>query len=112
MIENKETLKKVIEWMGTGEVGCSSTCIAVYLTTGKVSKYPTTPSDPDDLLRCVKLLELVPELKTEFYKMGELDIKWKRLTDNWKELIALFESEGKNHYNSPKTYKYMKCLGL
>ena len=56
--------KKILNWFATGKVGVSSkamACAAAGLEQDK-TWFNNHPSDPDDLNRCLLLLEQVPEI--------------------------------------------------
>ena len=106
---------KVLKWFGNGRVGQSSKCMAVYLTTGEISCGGSYPHDPDDLNRCLLLLNEVPELREHLHKMAKVNSTWKNLVDNWDALESCFLNEvGLNwckHNRATITYKAMKEMG-
>lgn len=102
-------------WLAQGERGVSSEAIVRHITginVGSRRWFPDNPSDPDDLRRCILLLEAVPELRMGFDKLRAASPVWEKLVDNWDELVALFYEEvpNRNGY-APRTYKRMKELG-
>ncbi len=107
----KETMAKVIKWFSTGKTGMSSSFIASYLTTGVgIHAYPL---DPSDLNRCLMLLDDVPELKTEMYKLARTSDQWASLCNNWFKLESVFNKEvgkGWSHKDrsAVRTYKIMQ----
>lgn len=110
----KELMVKVLAWFANGRVGCSSSFMATYLTTGKGDG--SYPHDPDDLNRCLLLLEAVPELRDHLPKLAGVSKQWKELVENWDALEQSFLNEaGLNWCKSNRaaiTYKAMKHMGL
>jgi hypothetical protein len=70
------------------------------------------PSDPDDLNRCLLLLEKVPAIREKFSAISELSDVWARLIDRWEVIERSFLDEvGLNWTKSnraPQTYALMK----
>lgn len=104
---------KVLRWLASGEVGLSSKALALAgLGVDPSDRYDRVnyPHDPDDLMRCVKLLNLAPEIRyVAFPKLSELSPEWKGLISEWDELVALMWEECPTGRGSaPKTYERMK----
>ena len=112
--------KKLLTWLLTGEVGVSSKAIATIMAGLPVDdKFGTTPSDPDDFKRCLKLVNSIPEIRTRLNEMAQVSERWGKLVARWDEIESQFMAEvpewleGKGFWNSaPKTYKLMKDIGL
>ncbi len=51
------------------------------------------PHDPDDLLRCLKLLRDVPEFAPRMPEMAACSASWAALCEAWDELVALMSVE-------------------
>ena len=72
------------------------------------------PHDPDDLNRCRKLLELVPELRPRIGEMASFSPEWGRLVARWDELCALMDEEAPRWREgvgrTPRTYELMQNL--
>ena len=72
------------------------------------------PHDPDDLSRCRKLLEAVPELKPLLPRMAEASPVWAELVSRWDELCALMDAEAPQwrdgQGSAKKTYALMQEL--
>lgn len=112
----KDLMSKVLKWFATGRVGLSSKCMAVYLTTGEVDvRGGSYPHDPDDLNRCLLLLNEVPELREHLHKMSKVNKVWSNLVEDWDALESCFLNEvGLNWCKAkraPITYKAMKQMG-
>lgn len=108
----------LVLWLAGGERGISSDTIVMALTGLKMDRRFRAgyPSDPDDLRRCLLLLERVPALKGRFYEMQTVSPEWNGLTIYWAELTEMFEKEcpgwRKEGYvgRAPKTYAKMKAV--
>lgn len=109
-----ETQKQVIKWLATGSVGMSSKCMAMWLAFGEITERRSSPSDPDDLDRCLLLLEIAPGLRPLIPKMAEVSETWARLVARWNEMEQSHLAEvglGWTRCNSaPKTYKLMVSI--
>ncbi len=103
------------EWLLKGDRGISSETIFGAITGLVInsSKYP--PADPSDFYRCYKLINAVPEWKSELHKVAELSKTWKNVIDNWDKLSELLEEQiqwrDKGISASNGMYYFMKQLG-
>lgn len=112
--------KKLLEWLLTGETGISSKAIATVMAGLPVDdKWGTTPCDPSDFKRCLKLVNLIPETRPRLIEMRKVSERWSKLIDRWDELEAQFMAEvpewleDKGHEKrATKTYELMKDIGL
>lgn len=103
---------KILNWIGTGEVGASSTAMALAAVGAKNDgRYPF---DPDDFNRCLLLLEAVPEIRQNMDKVAAINAFWSRLIEHWDELEKCFIDEvglgwtkGKR---APKTYEILSDI--
>lgn len=84
---------KVLDWVLDGGVGLSSKCMAAHLTGRPCDG--SYPHDRDDLGRCIKLLEAIPELRDRLPKMSEVGRAWAAYVEHWDELEALYRQEGR-----------------
>lgn len=112
-------LELLREWVAFGERGASSAAIVQWLTGWPVciggceAAYPV---DPDDLVRCLMLLEHVPALRREFPRMAELSAEWAALVERWDHLAAILESEVPRWRERPRgatapgTYAVMRAI--
>lgn len=111
-----EVPSSVFNWMSRGERGTSSDTIVESLwklpLTGRWGK--SHPHDPDDLRRCLLLLQASPETAERFEEMALESPEWQRLMERWKELEAMFREEIPNihdcfGWSAPKTYAAMRA---
>lgn len=79
---------KTINWLATGSTGLSSKAMAFYLAFGQKTERGSYPHDPDDLDRCLRLLEAVPELRQYLPRMSEVSPHWAALLENWEAIEA------------------------
>jgi hypothetical protein len=88
--QSKDVKEKAMWWIANGHVGSSSKTMWNCLIGN--SNFPINhPYDPDDFSRCWKLLEAVPEWKTELQKLKPLSRQWSNLVDNWDKLTEFYE---------------------
>lgn len=105
--------QRAAAWMRDGEVGMSSRAIHDHML-GLTPKngYFDYPLDPDDLNRCIKLLELIPEWKPRMGEMACHGKDWAGLARHWEEISQCFLDEVGLDWckgsRAPKTYALMK----
>lgn len=102
--------KKIGAWLINGETGLSSKAMAaVALGVGSDGSHPY---DPDDLNRCLKLIDKIPEIKLHFDEIAQLSNTWRLMIAKWDELESLFISEVGFDWSkgdsAPKTYELMR----
>jgi len=100
--QSKDVKEKAMWWIENGETGSSSKTMWNCLIGNKDFAI-NHPYDPDDFSRCYKLLETVPEWKTELHKLKPLSKEWSNLVDNWSELEKMFLKHDKNMYEFMQT---------
>lgn len=107
---------KILQWYMTGEQGISSRNMTKAVLGEKMDYSNMTPSDPDDLNRCIKLVHMIPEIKEKFQEIAAFSDNWREVIDNWDMLEKSFIDEAGIDWckakRAPKTYKLMKELGL
>jgi hypothetical protein len=99
--QNQDTITKANWWIGNGQVGSSSKTMWNCLIGNKGFEI-NHPYDPDDFSRCYKLLQAVPEWKSELHKLKPLSKAWSNLVDNWDTLTEMYERNNRERW---KTYK-------
>jgi hypothetical protein len=107
------TETKVAHWFATGEVGTSSKTIASFLGLGiRRCRDFSHPHDPDDLDRCLQLLEAVPELRESLPRLAALSPEWAALVGRWDEIERSHLDEvglrWTKAHSAPKTYFLMR----
>lgn len=108
---DKTVEERAAKWLRDGQVGMSSRAIYCHMTGGEEKRW-SYPSDPDDLNRCLLLLDLIPEWKERMGEMATRGGAWTGLAVRWEELTTTFLDEvglGWSKANSaPKTFALMK----
>lgn len=99
--QSKDVQQKAMWWIANGETGMSSKTMWNCLIGHKDFRI-NHPYDPADFSRCYKLLQAVPEWKTELHKLKPLSKEWSNLVDNWDKLTEMYEL---NHKENWKNYK-------
>lgn len=102
---------RALEWMMSDDTGSSSEAISAHML-GLETEYASYPSDPAELGRCLRLLELIPEWKPRIKEMAIYGPGWAGQVEVWEDLYKTMEKEvgidwskGKK---APETYKAMK----
>lgn len=102
---NSSAKEKAIFWLANGHTGLSSKTMFNCLMGNKGFEI-NYPHDPDDFSRCYKLLECVPEWKSELYQLKTLSKVWSNLVDNWNKLTEMYEQ------NTKENWKNYKQIGM
>lgn len=106
--------ERATRWIVSDDTGSSSKAIWAHMmcapdSGGDRSRYP---SDPDDLGRCLRLLELIPEWAPRITEMAQYSPGWFGLISSWDEIAAMMAEEvGVNWHkgtSAPRTYRAMK----
>jgi hypothetical protein len=104
--------QRVANWIVNGRVGSSSKAIWLHMTGTPTEGEYSHPYDPDDLNRCLLLLDLIPEWKPRMSEMAVHSIAWAALAERWEEITACFLEEVGldwcNGNSAQKTYAMMK----
>lgn len=105
-------LTKVIAWFSGGDTGMSSKALAAHMTTGKCDG--SYPSDPADLGRCLRLLEMFSEWKPRIGEMAKYGGVWRAYADRWEDMaqsmrdeVGIDWSKGRS---AEKTYDLMRRI--
>lgn len=85
---------EILNWLANGEVGMSSKTIA-YKMAGIVynDSYGAHPLDPSDFKRCLKLVNMIPEIRPRLDEMRAVSKYWNALIENWDKLEKCFMDE-------------------
>ena len=84
----EDVARKIALWMSGNGVGNSSKAIAS-ATLGAVSTRDDYPRDGDDLGRCLRLIEMVPECRAGVDMLAAVSGPWKRLAAEWDTLAEM-----------------------
>ncbi len=112
-----ELSEEAQNWLATGDRGQSSNTLFGVMTGiplwGRWGK--DHPWDPDDFVRCEKLLRAVPEFRPRLQEMAAVSPVWARLVENWQHIVSLIEAEASGAFDghrgtAPEAYKLMKTL--
>lgn len=105
-------LRKVHDWLCTGERGASSETMAHVLYGHPKSWTPayTHPHDPGDFRRCLGFVKAVPESRARLNELRRLSPIWDRYVDRWDEMQRLLESGGSSGNAEPGLYKLMRQI--
>lgn len=105
--------QRAAKWLRDGQVGASSRSIHDHML-GLTPKrgYYDHPHDPDDLNRCLLLLDLIPEWKPRMGEMAQHGRQWSALAISWESITEMFLREAgldwEHHCKAPKTYALMR----
>lgn len=100
-------------WFAAGDTGISSETMALWLSArvGNDRWGRSTPSDPADLGRCLRLLEAIPEWKPRMVEMVECSPQWAHMMTYWDEIAASMADEvgidWSKAQSAPLTYDLM-----
>lgn len=106
----------LVEWLAGGPRGISSNSIVQHLVGLPACKGNGTshPHDPDDLDRCLKLLDAVPLLRVCLPYMSSCSPEWAALIARWDEVEASHLEEvglgWAKARSAPKTYDLMRVV--
>jgi len=103
---------RTLEWLANGKVGLSSKTMAMWLAFDILTREANYPHDPDDLDRCLLLLDRVPEMRAQLSRMALLGEVWKALVDRWDEIERTHLEEvglgWTKARSAPRTYELMR----
>ncbi len=108
-----DTNARLVAWLSSGDTGVSSHAIAAHMSGDDKPRLGWGyPSDPDDLGRCLRLLELFPEWKSRVGEMATRGPGWAGLAARWDEIAKSMADEvgiawEKGKF-APKTYHLMQ----
>ena len=81
------------EWLNSDDIGLSSKyMLTVLANIGYPSPNGDTPSDADDLGRCIRMVEAC-DLESEMHLLLDMGESWKIIAENWDELKSLYKNE-------------------
>ncbi len=88
----------LISWLSSGDSGISSLTIVSVLADIPFAVLaqrcrPGVPYDPDDLGRCMRLLDVKPEWRSRMSEVARRYPEWAGLVARWDDLSSLFWEE-------------------
>lgn len=107
----------LVEWLAGGRRGVSSNTMVQHLTgwpalDSRYDRKGDIPHDPDDLDRCLQLLEAVPLLRVMLPQMATHSPGWAALVEHWAEIEASHLDEVGLRWTkarrAPKTFALMR----
>lgn len=105
---------KVLQWQATGDVGVSSATmasIALGLDKPFYGIHFGAPHDPSDMLRCMKLLEAIPEIRDHFPAIAKRVPTFKGIIEQWDDLVEVMKRECVGErWRAPDAYNLIKKL--
>ncbi len=90
-ILNHTDVIKVAHWALSDDTGLSSEYIAKVFLNKTLPITVVTPSDADDLGRCVRLIETIPNIRDIFPLLRKAIPVWATYLAHWEELTTLWE---------------------
>ena len=109
---DKTVAERAQAWILNGRVGMSAKAIYCHMTGNADKDRWNHPHDPDDLNRCLLLLDLIPEWKERMPEMKSRSPAWAGLAANWAEISQTFVDEAGMDWckakSAPKTYALME----
>lgn len=94
-----------LAWIVGPDTGISSKAIFSHMMIGSLVEYGH-PYDNDDLGRCLRLLEAVPEWSARIGEMAQYSPEWAALCAEWDALRALYQMDRR----SKTLYETMRRL--
>lgn len=97
-IQNVEIDDHLSRWLAGTDRGISSNTIVHAIdprrgALGGPHDCPGVPHDPGDFGRCYRLLEAVPWLRDQLFRVADTYPAWRHLVARWAELEALWLEE-------------------
>lgn len=105
--------QRATKWLRDGQVGASSRSIHDHML-GLTPKrgYFDHPHDPDDMNRCLLLLDLIPEWAPRMGEMAQHSHQWADRAAEWEPISEMFLREAgldwQHHCKAPRTYALMR----
>jgi len=91
-VTNEMHAQHVLRWLLTEPVGSSSKAMAA-ASIGMPSS-GAHPHDPDDLSRCLRLLQCAPGVRDRMSMVAAMNPAWTALVARWGEIETLAVHEG------------------
>lgn len=86
-------------WLDSDDTGSSSLYMAYdfsydrlhHWDARKIPRY-SYPYDPDDLGRCIRLIEAVPEFGVRIHEMAHRGAHWEAVVRNWDKWVEMYQA--------------------
>ena len=114
--EQRDLERAVLDWTYTAKTGLSSEAIAYTAVKGTPHNLFNHPHDPDDLRRCLLLIERIPATAKALPTLAEASPFWDAIAGAWDTLSASLREEWSADLSNPewqhaaKTYEAMRAL--
>lgn len=109
-----EFITRAAQWIVGEDTGLSSISIWAHMMGVEPEDGFTTPSDPSDLGRCLRLLRAFPEWDQRIAEMAGCGRGWQVLAHHWRELEQLMANEvgidWSKGQSAPRTFARMRTL--
>lgn len=102
-------LPQLAAWLRNAERGASSNAMAKRLFGIPADATSAHPCDPDDLRRCIGLLDAT-QAHDQAWKMGDVSPQWASLIAAWSDLLDTLQHELATGKSAPRTYQLMREL--
>ena len=88
-----EDYQRVIAWLIGDDTGMSSMVICAHMCGVEPTDAYFAPSDPDDLGRCLRLLEKFPDWKPRIHELAKYGPAWEARVNHWDYLAVMMADE-------------------
>ena len=109
-----EFIKRAAQWIVGEDTGLSSISIWAHMMGVEPEDGFTSPSDPSDLGRCLRLLRSFPEWDQRISEMADCGHGWRAIAPHWRELEQLMADEVGIDWSkgnaAPRTWARMRAL--
>ena len=84
--------KRACAWILGGQTGLSSKAIWATMLGVEAARWDH-PHDPDDMVRCLRLLREIPEWRARLPEMSAVSAYWAVLVAHWDEIEQTIRAE-------------------
>lgn len=82
----------ITAWLASDDVGMSSKFMTSVLS-GQFRAEFAIPHDPDDLGRCIRMIQAMPGLKGSTHLMCGHGVMWSAVANNWERWSEMYNAE-------------------
>jgi len=109
----KRFSERMSDWLNGPDTGLSSRALLATIDgsrfSGREADRHAHPHDPDDLGRCIRMLDALPELRTALPSASAMSSEWAALVAAWDEIEGLYREEFASGC-APRCYERMKAI--